>query len=193
MGVSRSPQELAAKLNRYAVEVGRANRTGVEAAALAVKRTTEPLVRNATGGDMRLSGVGKRGAKIGVRYTVRGTEDATAIVKATGPAQLIERDQPPHLVASKYAPRSLAKGFGRGRAGARRGLADRVGSTGAATGAGWPPRAVISFNGITVRYAIKAGGSKGRKPFKRGFAKGETLAPVEYAKAQRKAMLSVFQ
>ena len=39
--------------------------------------------------------VGKRGARIGVRYDVRGNGEA--IVRATGPYQLIERDTSGHV------------------------------------------------------------------------------------------------
>jgi hypothetical protein len=208
MGVSRSPQELAAKLNRYAVEVGRANRTGVEAAALAVKRTTEPLVRNATGGDMKLSGVGavgskRPGRKIGVRYDVRGNEDATAIVRATGPAPLIERDQVDHYIfpraaraqGQKARTQTFAVGFtAGGRKKYRR--VDRRNVTAELGGRVNVGRSALMFTigGKEIhRPFVKVKGSKGRKPFERGFAKGETIAPAEYAKAQRQAMLSVFK
>lgn len=179
--MSRTPAELSDKL----VKVARAlpdNRAAINAAALAVKDVTTPLVRAATGGDMKLSGVGRKGgAKVGVRYDVKGTRNATAIVKATGPAHLVERDVKPHPVASRYAPRKI----GRTRAARLQGIA-----AGGATGVGWNRRAVISFNGregkAFARYAVNSGGSKGRHPFERGFAKGARISPEVYAKANRR-------
>lgn len=54
----------------------------------------------------RLSGVGKRGAKLGVKVTLQPIGNgAKATVSATGPFQLIERDTQPHRI-----PRSHARG-----------------------------------------------------------------------------------
>lgn len=47
----------------------------------------------------RLRGVGKRGARIGVRYDLKG--DEAAVVKAVGPLHLLERDTKPHLIEPK--------------------------------------------------------------------------------------------
>lgn len=196
MGTSRTPKELARKLDRWADGIARQNRTAVEQAALAVKETTVPLIRQATGGDMRLSGVGRKGgAKIGVRYDVKGNERAVAIVKATGPAHLAERDVKPHVVVSRYAP----KKFGRSRA--RRGASANAaaafnalaGRGGASGGFGWNRRAVIRFGNVVARYAINSGGSKGRKPYERGFSRGAEIAPKVYLKTQRQVGLGIFR
>lgn len=199
MGTSATPTELAAKLDRYAVTVGNANATAISAAALMIKETTTPLVAAATGGDMRISGVttkvnagsvkaaGNRrqssSNKVGVRYTVKGREHATAIIRAVGPAQLIERDVKPHTVASRYAPRSV----GKTRA------ARLAGVKGDVRGQGWTPRAVIHFGSVYARYAIKSGGSRGRHPFERGFAEGARRSPAVFAAEQRKALTSIFR
>lgn len=46
-------------------------------------------------GVSRLSGVGRAGAKVGVRYDIRGT---TSLVRATGPFHLLERDTKAHEI-----------------------------------------------------------------------------------------------
>ena len=38
---------------------------------------------------------------MGAKYTVRGTTNPTAVVKATGPLQLLERDTKPHTIAPR--------------------------------------------------------------------------------------------
>lgn len=77
-----------------------AQRRGVAKGALHVTRGMRDEVRAATG-DMKLSGVGKRGARVGAKYTVKGTTNPTAVVKATGPAQLLEHDTKPHTIAPR--------------------------------------------------------------------------------------------
>lgn len=54
----------------------------------------------------RLSGVGKRGAKLGVKYRVSKSGDgAQSQINATGPFQLIERDTRAHSEPRKHRPR----------------------------------------------------------------------------------------
>lgn len=65
-------------------------RVAVGRAALALTREVRGQIRIASGGDNRLSGVGKRGARVGAKYDVKGSRNATALVQATGPLALIE-------------------------------------------------------------------------------------------------------
>lgn len=74
-----------------------AEQRAVRKSALAVTGGVRDEIRAATG-DMRLSGVGRRGAKVGARYTVAG---AKATIRATGPLQLIERPTRPHPIAPR--------------------------------------------------------------------------------------------
>ena len=180
MGTSTSSAQLVGKIRRFGTEFESLNAASVAAAAQAVKDVTEPKVRRATGGDGRLSGVGRNGARIGVRYDVKGTVNATALVKATGPAHLVESDTKPHVVASRYGPKRT-----------RRARSSMV-AAGKTVGAGWDRRAVISFGGVTVRYAVESGGSKGRHPYRDGFAAGSKMAPKAYASRQRQAFVKVF-
>jgi len=88
--------EFAAKMGRLPDELAQASRVGVGRAALHVTTDVRAEIRAVTGGDMRLSGVGLRGARVGARYSVKGTQNPTALIRATGPIQLIERDTQPH-------------------------------------------------------------------------------------------------
>lgn len=74
---------------------------GVRKAALFVTKTIRLEIRNATGGDSRLSGVGKNGARVGARYDVKGKVNPTAIINATGQLHFIEHDMKPHDITPK--------------------------------------------------------------------------------------------
>lgn len=194
MGVSRNGAELATKITLIGSKIANSNAEAVGAAAQVVKDATIPYVRRATGGDLRLSGVGKKGARIGVRYNVRGQANATAIVSATGPAQLVERDVKPHVVTSRYSPKAL------GRTRARRLASANAAATfnalaaggGATKGAGWDRRAVIKFGDVVARYAVQSGGSRGRFPYRDGFRAGAKLSPKAYARVQARNFAEVF-
>lgn len=63
--------------------------------AMVAKREMTASIQPATGGDMRLSGVGRRGARVGVRYRIA---DGKAYVTATGPLHLLEGGTQAHDV-----------------------------------------------------------------------------------------------
>lgn len=85
--------KFAAKTRKYGTAWQRANVDAVNKSALATKTTILSFLRAATGGDNVLSGVGKKGAKLGVSYNTRGFYgNPTALVRATGPFHLAERD-----------------------------------------------------------------------------------------------------
>lgn len=90
--------DLAAACSRFPDELQKAQRVGVGRAALHVTREIRQEIRVATGGDMRLSNVGARGARLNARFDVRGTVNPTALIRATGPMQLIEYDTKPHEI-----------------------------------------------------------------------------------------------
>lgn len=96
MGRASSPAVLARKLRQAGGAVDGAARDGVFKSALVVKTSVlgELRVR-------RLSGVGRRGARVGVRFDVRGKTNPTALIRATGPVHLIERDTRPHKIAPR--------------------------------------------------------------------------------------------
>lgn len=88
---------------RVAANLSAASRDSVEAGSLAAKDVLVDFQRRATGGDQRLSGVGRRGAKIGIRFDVKGgrANRFSSLVRATGPAHLIEKRIRPHLITPR--------------------------------------------------------------------------------------------
>ena len=99
--MSSSVDDLANRLVSGGREITRANRVGVEKACLAGKNVMLSAMVASLGGN-RLSGVGKNGAKIGVRYTVGGYQNPVGIIQYTGPAHLANSGTRPH----KIEPRS---------------------------------------------------------------------------------------
>lgn len=64
---------------------------GLGAAALEAKKEMAAVGRRAAGGDGKLSGVGRNGARLGAGYSfVRGSRGMTVAVYANGPWQLVE-------------------------------------------------------------------------------------------------------
>jgi hypothetical protein len=97
MGTSSSPAQLADKIRRAGIALERSQPEATKRAAQAAKDRMLVEVRRAAP-NLVLRGVGKKGAKLGVRYTVLNT---TAIVRATGPLHLVERDTKPHVIGPK--------------------------------------------------------------------------------------------
>jgi hypothetical protein len=73
-------------------------RRTVQIAALAVKTSVTAQMAAAGVQNGKLRGVGKKGAKVGVRYDLLGN---TALVRATGPFHLLERDTKPHRIGQQ--------------------------------------------------------------------------------------------
>lgn len=99
--VFTSVDEFVRSLGGYPSRVVQARGTAVRAAALAAKTSILPHISRGSGGDLRLSGVGRSGANVGVRYDVKGYIVPTALVRATGPLHLIERDTAPHRIPKR--------------------------------------------------------------------------------------------
>lgn len=94
---SRVGSQAATRIRKISTEVQKANRTAVNQAALAAKSALLDSLRNEVPSG-RLRNVGRSGAKLGVRYDVRGTSNASALVRATGPWQLVEKPIKPHEI-----------------------------------------------------------------------------------------------
>lgn len=123
MGTSRSVAQLSKKLYLAAEAVEKADVKAVERVAQKVKRAAEKERNRAVGFDGRLSNVGKNGAKLGVRYDFKSQNGKpAALVRATGPWQIVEGDTVPHVITSRYAGGSrLRRGaFGPALPGGRR-------------------------------------------------------------------------
>ena len=113
--MTRGLGDLAASAARTSAALVDAQRAGVRRSALHVTGKIRDQVRRDTG-DMRLSGVGKRGAKVGAKYDIKGTTNPTALITATGPLHLIERNTAAHSIlprgrrVSKRYQNAVAKG-----------------------------------------------------------------------------------
>lgn len=88
--------EVAARMKAVEDATVKGTRTTVASAALKAKTIIM------SGSPSRLRGVGKKGAALGVRYTLSGSEATpSARLRATGPWQLIEEDTSPHEIRPK--------------------------------------------------------------------------------------------
>lgn len=117
--MARDLADLAASAARTAEALPAAQKRGVTRAALHVTKVVRSEIASATGGDSRLSGVGKKGARVGAKYDVVGEVNPSALIKGTGPLHLLERDTRAHLIWPK----------GRTFAATRRGGVRRRGTT----------------------------------------------------------------
>jgi hypothetical protein len=97
------PQFLA-KTAKMGHELRTLEHRTVEIAALAVKTSVLGQMQIAGVDNGRLRGVGKRGAKIGVRYDFGGR--TTALVRATGPFHLLESDTKTHRIPKERGARA---------------------------------------------------------------------------------------
>lgn len=81
------------------------------AAARSAKSIHMAELRSATGGDLHMSGVGVKGAKVGVRYFPPKGEHSDTLIKATGPVHLLEHVSQAHPIF----PRGVGRAKGRSR------------------------------------------------------------------------------
>jgi hypothetical protein len=160
-------------------ELQQAQRRGVERAALHATTIIRAEIRAVAGPDMRLSGVGKKGARVGARYDVRGTTNPTAVIRPVGSIPLIEFDTPARVIGptARFVTRAgvqVRQGFrtvkGRRRAG---------GST------------VLKIDGSFVGRPVVHPGTKGQEPFRKGWRHAAPETPsifqVEVDKGLRRA------
>jgi hypothetical protein len=99
---------VAHRLTRVSNELRRAQRSSVGAGSLALRRSVEQE-RSRVAPSGRLRNVGRNGAKLGVRYDIKGTNNPTALIRATGPWQIIENRTSAHIIVAKR----LGRGQGR--------------------------------------------------------------------------------
>lgn len=83
------------KTAKMGAELRHLERNMVLVAAQTVKTSVQSQLAAAGVENGKLRGVGKKGAKVGVRYDILGDK---ALVRATGPFQLIERDTKAHRI-----------------------------------------------------------------------------------------------
>lgn len=150
--------QMSRKLDRAASELARSKRTAVRNAALVTTNAVRDEIRRvAPSGKLR--GVGKNGTRVGARFD-QPSED-TAIVRATGPLHLVERDTKAHEIRPK------SKGRGAKRT-------QRKGAIRLADG---------SFVAV-----VQHPGTKGQRPFEKGIDKGRPKAIKEMRDVTTKAV-----
>jgi hypothetical protein len=157
--------DLAASAARTADALQGAQAQGVRRAAVYATTMIRNEIRSATG-DMRLSGVGRKGARVGARFDVKGTRNPTALIRATGPLHLIERDTGPHSIYPK----------GQTFATTRKGNVRRRGTS----------RALKIGEGYAA-YAEHPG-TRGKHPFQKGVAKAAPETPRIFQREVRAAI-----
>lgn len=81
-------------------ELRAAQRVAVNKASLELKNATLHEMRRVVP-DLRMSGVGRGGARVGVRYDIKGTNNPTSIIRATGPLHLLENPTKAHDIAPR--------------------------------------------------------------------------------------------
>lgn len=160
----RAFDRMTTSVARTVPELKTAQGRGVQKAALETKNLINTEIRKVTG-DMRMSGVGKRGAKVGARYDIKGSTNPTALVTAIGPIHLIERSVSPHLILPRAS--LVALGGKRVRRGRRAASGRRLRGG----------RAALAFGGGVYANAEHPGVRRSSGPFARGAAKAAKVTP----------------
>ena len=133
-----------AKTQKMESELRHFERNMVLVAAQAVKTSVQAQMAAAGVNNGRLRGVGKRGAKVGVSYAITGK---TALVRATGPFHLIERNTKPHRIGQQKSESGLP-------------LVDASGQD--------VRRRLVVIPGVGVRAWANHPGTKGKHPWDKG-------------------------
>jgi hypothetical protein len=90
--------QFAREARGFSDTLERVERDTVQKTALHVTTVVRRSIVSVAGGDSRLSGAGRRGAKVGARFDVKTGGRSSALVRATGPLQLVERDTKAHSI-----------------------------------------------------------------------------------------------
>lgn len=180
MASSPVARAVGSRMSKLSAELGAATRTAVERGAFEAKRTIAAEIRRASGGDNRLSKVGSQpGAKVGVRYDIKGEINPTALVRATGPVHLLEHVSKAHLIIPKKTGRG-SKGRGSRREN-KQALYDAL------FGNQWAGVKPLKTP-YGPRFRVQHPGVKQpKKPFETGFKKAEPRVRREVGSVTRSA------
>jgi hypothetical protein len=96
-------RDFAQRLGKMSTAIQNGKRDTLTEAAMVAKKAHLAVIQRDAGGDLKLSRVGKRGAKVGARYDISGDR---AEIKATGPL---------HFLANPMSPHRIPKARRRGR------------------------------------------------------------------------------
>lgn len=218
MGTSTSSADLARKFQALADEIERRQTPAAKAGAQVVAKEVRRNVRQATGGDMILSGStrttartrsgrARRVARVDVFTAPSKAVKGGSFVGMRGPAHLVENDIAKHYVFSRYARAAGSKRISRSvpmlgadgqalrtRAGKirRRRIDTRAEAFGAGGAVGGDRRAVLNLGGGNFKRWTVAY-SKGRKPWKRGVQATRGRAVRAMRHEEMKAVGAVFK
>jgi hypothetical protein len=163
-------------------------KTAVDKSALHVTNEIRGRIRSATGGSMRLSGVGKRGARVGARYTVKNHEGShSALVTAEGPLQLIERNTKAHGEMPKGVGKVTGRKTKESRHAAKQNLYSALFGGGGFAGTK-PLRTPYG-----PRYRVNHPGTKGKHPFEHAVNAAAPKVPVIFQREMRSEMGKAFR
>lgn len=171
-GVSGGLADLAAQLAAFVDVLPLTASQGVEAAALAVEESVDNHIARAAP-SRRLRNVGKSGARVGVRYDMRAGRNPTALVRATGPLHIIERDTRAYVIVP----------------GARRGRKSRAARQAPITFAGVQPLGTPEH----PSYRVNHPGTTGKHPFEKGVDAVADDVPQIIMQELRDTMKEIFR
>lgn len=183
--MSRTAAEFAKQFDRMAEALDTEEERALKNAAQHIKNVMLVERNKVTGADGRLSGVGKNGRYLGVRYEFNKAT-GRVLMRATGPWQLIERATKSAgiIVGRKTANnrRALSRGTAASTALKRLGanLDFAAGKKGAF--AGLRPLA-SKAGGFGPFMKVRDRGTKGQYPWRKGWKKSAAVARRELSKS----------
>ena len=161
--------DLGKRLVKFARIIEGASLDTVKRSADQAKAEQLKVMRSDSGGDLKLSGVGRRrgrpgGAKVGVNYKLtKGNGSPTATVSATGPLPLLSNKTKAHMIGSAFkATRTSQTGF----------IGLGLGRSATASGG---RKAVLNIPGVGFRRSARHPGTKGKDTWNRGRKKAEPV------------------
>lgn len=182
-----TPAQFTAKMRKATLEIQGAGKAGVTNVAKTLTHRARQNIAVASGGDSRLSGVGKTGARVGAKYSVRGGDSPTGLVTAIGPLQLIERDTQEH----GELPRSVGRIQGRRTKEARYAAKQRLYN--ALFGSGGFSGATPLSTPYGPRYRVQHPGTRGKHPFERAVDATVPDAPRIFQRELEAALRRAFR
>jgi hypothetical protein len=149
----------------------------VEQSALLLTRAARASIAAGSGGDSALSNVGRRGggARVGARYDIKGTDNVTALVRATGPLHLLDNPTAPHRISARVAK-------GRSRA-SRAAFYNAIFGGGSGYGTAKPLRTPYG-----PRYSVQHPGTKGKRTFWRAIDRAAPLSRLTFQQTYKAQM-----
>jgi hypothetical protein len=104
--LSQAGKDISQRMSNMSTAIQAGNRQTLTAALQTAKKHHLAVIESDSGGDLRLSGAGRKGAKVGARYDIiSGGADASGTVSKTGPLHLLANPTKPHVM-----PRARKRG-----------------------------------------------------------------------------------